>query len=72
MDDPMGDSRDLTWRERLVCSSYRLMSLYTSSMILKHRLHCLYDAAMIRFWPYDRYPGEWRDLLSGNKNEKEK
>ena len=41
----------------------------------RYRAYRLYDALMIRFWPYGVFPGEWKDLVFGpseNNEEREK
>ncbi len=55
-------------RHRLTRARYRHAApLLLTVATVRYRFDLLRDALMIRFWPYDRYPGEWRQLFSRHR-----
>lgn len=44
---------------------YFSVSLWLESwwMLARRRFYWAYDAVMIKFWPYDRWPNEWKDVF---------
>lgn len=39
--------------------------------VFNYRRQLLYDDVMTRWWPYDRYPEEWRSLFRIRRYKKE-
>lgn len=59
----MGDVEPTRW-DRLMCSNR--LTLWAGSWVtyLWHRrVLGVYDDLMIKLWPYDRWPEEWRSVL---------
>lgn len=67
----MTDGDGPTWWDRQLCRNS--LTLWAGSWICYGWAggRGLYDDAMIRFWPYGLFPGEWKDLVFGpsKKNE---
>lgn len=55
------------WRYRVMFWTVATWILVTPALI-RYRWHRIYDYLMITFWPYDRWPREWKDLFSRRRN----
>lgn len=63
-----GHVEKLSWRDRLLlCNSFTFWAganlIYVWCRFVRDPYRRAYDGLMIRFWPYDRWPEEWRSLL---------
>lgn len=65
------DEERIPWHVRLMCLNRWTFWAGAWLGVGHMKLIGCYDTLMLRFWPYDRWPGEWKDLVSG-PTEKEK
>lgn len=57
------DEYELTWWQRWMCRNRYTLWLGSWLGVARCRWQRLYDDVMIRVWPYDRFPKEWRSLF---------
>lgn len=63
-----GEMTDETWWERQVTRNrFTLWAGSWLAVVWYRKIARLYDELMLRCWPYDRWPREWKDLFFRRK-----